>query len=618
MHKIDEIFKNYLDNKNSKNALMLTGAWGSGKTYYYKNVLQEIIRERDFLPIYISLNGMKNEDQLRKIILSKMILGNSEKKDESKFGNIISGVKERISRVIGKHSSIDSYLPLIQISDFKLEEVVFCLDDIERINQDFPIENLLGFVNSELVEHNGCKVLFIGNESKNQLNSEYYRTIKEKIIGWTVRYEPDVSESGRSIIKKYFEGGSKENIFKRNEDFIISLLIRYNSRNFRTLFFFLDCLKTISSKFKEKHEIVEKTVINFTFIITKEYKDGHFSLIQRANELPKFITNSYKTSIFNLNELKDEELRYYGEYFNRYKNSWLKRNKIEYEFCKPIFEFITTGFLNESELNEFLDYHADRLESKHWSEQALLIDEFENFSQYSNARFQYIFNEIKQLIIQEQLPFEEFVFASSVFLSLNQQGIIEGEFNELESFAISHIDKFNSTKAFVFDPYSDVYQAGCVRLRRLEENGHNKFHKKVKNIENRFFEGRQKSNKERWLNNWLKESRLENRREFYLIIDEFSPNEIGIFIINNLQNREFIDDICGQFGYGYNFPGVDENYKHHIEKLNQLRKLLHDSIEKEKLVMVDKFWIKYLVNSIEVGIGFLKNPRFIRKHKDNK
>ena len=44
---------------NTDYALLIDGKWGSGKTYYVKNILIPLIeKDKKYKPIYISLNGL--------------------------------------------------------------------------------------------------------------------------------------------------------------------------------------------------------------------------------------------------------------------------------------------------------------------------------------------------------------------------------------------------------------------------------------------------------------------------------------------------------------------------------------------------------------------------------
>lgn len=65
--KIIKSVKVYIDENMSDYAVMINGAWGSGKTYFVKNELIPEL-EQDKPVIYISLFGIKTIDDLVNVI----------------------------------------------------------------------------------------------------------------------------------------------------------------------------------------------------------------------------------------------------------------------------------------------------------------------------------------------------------------------------------------------------------------------------------------------------------------------------------------------------------------------------------------------------------------------
>lgn len=74
--------KNFIDTCSSRGALMLSGTWGSGKTYFVKNILKGELEESGYLRkkkfIYISLYGKSSiHDVEANICLSSFKEGDS-------------------------------------------------------------------------------------------------------------------------------------------------------------------------------------------------------------------------------------------------------------------------------------------------------------------------------------------------------------------------------------------------------------------------------------------------------------------------------------------------------------------------------------------------------------
>ena len=79
MQKIIDIVKDYLI-KESNNALLITGEWGVGKTYFFNNILSKEIekvstKENEsvkYKPIRISLSGVTSIDDIERRIVAEL------------------------------------------------------------------------------------------------------------------------------------------------------------------------------------------------------------------------------------------------------------------------------------------------------------------------------------------------------------------------------------------------------------------------------------------------------------------------------------------------------------------------------------------------------------------
>ena len=100
---------------------MITGAWGSGKTYYVSNILEDKLKSESKFPIKISLFGLSNLDDLEKRITKIFLQEYSEdnliptdaknKKVLDKIAKIFSSIK--LSKGTQKTQSLADMVPLI-------------------------------------------------------------------------------------------------------------------------------------------------------------------------------------------------------------------------------------------------------------------------------------------------------------------------------------------------------------------------------------------------------------------------------------------------------------------------------------------------------------------------
>ena len=165
MYYIDTDFYNY--------AVMIDGAWGSGKTYFVKHVLLKKIESNEKRVLYVSLYGISNIQELGKKLYLDFLF-----KDKSK---LVTEHSELVENVIG--TMIDIGAPFmgklgdIDIKEKKIKNIVqntvkhicpmkncvLIFDDLERC--DCSIQDILGYING-FVEQAEMKVIIIANQEE--------------------------------------------------------------------------------------------------------------------------------------------------------------------------------------------------------------------------------------------------------------------------------------------------------------------------------------------------------------------------------------------------------------------------------------------------------------------
>ena len=171
--EIVDAVTDYVRDENAKYAILIDGAWGSGKTYLYDNYLVDAIdsievgkNERKH-NVYISLYGLSNVDSLAKQLLTNYLIyakGNGNElaqKGLRPLAGVIGVVSSALSFSIGPVSAnLSNVFEKIE-GCIDVKDMVICLDDLERCT--IPINEFFGFVNN-LVEHCNCKVLILADE----------------------------------------------------------------------------------------------------------------------------------------------------------------------------------------------------------------------------------------------------------------------------------------------------------------------------------------------------------------------------------------------------------------------------------------------------------------------
>ncbi len=269
--KLTEYIKNYLENDRTRSAILLTGAWGCGKSYYIQNTLvPELNKNEENRCIVVSLYGVKTLEALSKSIYLEIRAKALSKKSEGLNAAKIIGktVVKGIASFFGVNINVsgDELNELYQSIDLTGKLIV--LEDLERSGID--ILEVMGYVNN-LVEQDGVKVLLVANENeiikyedtvgedesdkKKAIKvltkrSEEYVRIKEKTVSDTVPFFADFNSAIENILKlfdkKYFYDALEEKTIAGTSvivDEIISLMYEIKCYNLRALLY--ACQKTM-------------------------------------------------------------------------------------------------------------------------------------------------------------------------------------------------------------------------------------------------------------------------------------------------------------------------------------------------------------------------------------
>ena len=142
VHPIIEGITNYIK-MNTSGALMITGHWGCGKTYFIKNeVIPYTKNNLGKNLIMVSLFGINNLSEIPERVLYAYWDAYGKDKTGFNFGKIaeviakmsdsIPKLKEYvdIDKLIGKGQGIYKLIP---------NDVIICLDDLERVVDSIDI-----------------------------------------------------------------------------------------------------------------------------------------------------------------------------------------------------------------------------------------------------------------------------------------------------------------------------------------------------------------------------------------------------------------------------------------------------------------------------------------------
>jgi hypothetical protein len=202
------------DAESQPGAILLTGAWGVGKTYLWRHHVVNSLKKQSVA--YISLFGVSTTAELKSRLLAALIVDDElDASGIKKMLGIGVNLVKNAHKLAGAGAQIAAkrYLGeeaahLLGALDIKFDALqlvpkglVICFDDVER--KALSDDEFLGFINS-LIDQKSARVVIIANEEKLK---EKFQDFKEKIVWLT--YKCDASPD--DLIEKFITTvGSKK------------------------------------------------------------------------------------------------------------------------------------------------------------------------------------------------------------------------------------------------------------------------------------------------------------------------------------------------------------------------------------------------------------------------
>ncbi len=327
--ELNNYIKHYLEEDKTHTAIMLTGEWGSGKTYYIENELIPFLQDgKKNKCVVISLYGLEDILEISKSIYMELRMKSVIKDSEMlTTGKIV--VKTVIKNVFGKFG-IDTNMSDDDLkniySSVDLDGKLLIFEDLERSH--IEIIKLLGYINN-LVERDGVKVLLVANENEilnkqpktvsynmedlaslflenntkedkensvpEDVQVQKYLQIKEKTISDTIYFESDYCEAVKNIIG-IFSNEKLQTMVDKDENIIeelVSMIRGYCHKNFRTFIFATQKTVDIFNKMDEDYEDDFLKCIYFGIIC--------FSSKMKAGEFPEWEGTEYLSTSLGTN-----------------------------------------------------------------------------------------------------------------------------------------------------------------------------------------------------------------------------------------------------------------------------------------------------------------------------
>ncbi|NUM81170.1 AAA family ATPase [bacterium] len=262
-------------------AVLLTGKWGCGKTWFIKSFIndyqKEILKSNKSKFLYVTLNGNDSIADIEDQIFQQLhpVLS---KKGVSVAGSILKNLaKEKLK--------ID--LSVFEKLSRASKDVFLIFDDLERCMM--PLEKTLGIINY-YVETLQRKVIILSNEE--EISDENFKQWKEKVIGRSFAVKAEFTDAFKSFIEKT----NHKEILQKSSNAVIEVFQNSKSENLRvlqqTVWDFDRFINFIEKKFLQKEDFVKELLKRF-FIYSIEMKLGHINLEFFTKSLQEKLTIEY-------------------------------------------------------------------------------------------------------------------------------------------------------------------------------------------------------------------------------------------------------------------------------------------------------------------------------------
>lgn len=373
---ITEAILQYLSLPKTDYAIQINGAWGAGKTYYVKNELKRAIENYDngddsedrLKLCYISLNGFSSVEQIEEAVFLAMTdaknkLAVQGLKLLSRYGSGLAGFFGNFDQIIN-NASKDISNKIISNDIENFSNIVLCFDDLERIDDSLSIKQVFGYINTNYIEHNNIKVIFVSND-EDIFDEQNYKQIREKIIGKTLNFSQSESNIIENIVNNTFKGNKNfVNYFETEKENIINAVsIIFEELNLRTLRFAIDLfvilqkeIYTVCKDERDCHELSNTLFLN-VLIVSNEYKSGAIEKVEQLS----FVHGSYHFFYFSAN--RDSENEYPQKFLRKYHrvNKFIDRN---IHYFPSVSNFVINGYINKQEFQKEINSFVTRKENE--------------------------------------------------------------------------------------------------------------------------------------------------------------------------------------------------------------------------------------------------------------
>lgn len=396
LEDVDQMVLDYVKAPSTDYAIMLTGAWGAGKTYYWKKALAPSIEALDspvvikdhtlkYKALHVSLFGVNSLNSLIMRIAKAKYL-----ETDNKWINTATTLTAAAFKKYAKKYEVegeDLELLIKTLKDVDLQRFVFCFDDLERLSKEVLLE-VLGYINS-MVENDGVKVVILCNEKELLAKigeveeriekGDEYKPYKEKLIRFTYQMSADIGKVLSSVIK------GRDEVFiqyiESKKPFIVEFYKKGECDNIRTLKFNVDIYEKLfklmlSLELKDHQEAIRDHYLMLSMLYAIEYKKGTDAKnLEQLLDLTSENSYAIDFDIKAFNKLAGIETQDEKEpsYLEKVKDGYFGQSPAKNGSSQALLDYIRTGRFNVELLKEDVMNTLSLMQNKEISEEQQLM-----------------------------------------------------------------------------------------------------------------------------------------------------------------------------------------------------------------------------------------------------
>jgi len=247
----DEDKKGFLlEEANNGKTIMLSGAWGAGKTHFWKEEIEinnnlkskecdrslfefknrpcdyeksklaylehlkyekglhSKLKQKNKAYVYVSLYGKTSIESIELDVYMKAyenIVGNADyvSKTLSVFTNIGKNLGNMVHKGAGGGFSwIENLVDkdkFYKAGEYLTDGGIICFDDFERKSKDIDLNDLFGFISQLAIEYKSKIVIILNSDVFEGKEAEIFKRVKEKTVNKYFYFKPSIGELFNSI-----------------------------------------------------------------------------------------------------------------------------------------------------------------------------------------------------------------------------------------------------------------------------------------------------------------------------------------------------------------------------------------------------------------------------------